>query len=200
MRIGLDFDNTIVCYDKAIALLAEELFDLPEDVARTKLGLRDHLREAGRESEWTTFQGQLYGPGMRYAEPFEGAVTTMEKLREAGHELIIVSHRSRWPYAGPRYDLHKAARLWIQDRLQKSGLFTDEKAYFLETKEKKLEMIANLDCQVFLDDLPEVISSSQFPTSTLGFLFKPDIKEDIISSNSIINKWQDLIDTVNQLV
>ena len=200
MRIGLDFDNTIVCYDKAIALLGEELFDLPEDVSRTKLGLRDHLREAGRESEWTTFQGQLYGPGMRYAEPFEGAVTTMQKLREAGHELIIVSHRSRWPYAGPRYDLHKAARLWIQDRLQKSGLFTDEKAYFLETKEKKLELIADLDCQVFLDDLPDVISSPQFPTSTLGFLFKPDTKEAEISSSSIISKWQDLINTVNQLV
>ena len=200
MRIGLDFDNTIVCYDKAIALLAEELFDLPEDVTRTKLGLRDYLREADRESEWTAFQGQLYGPGMRYAEPFEGAVATMQKLREAGHELVIVSHRSRWPYAGPRYDLHKAARLWIQGRLQTSGLFTDDKAYFLETKEKKLSMISELDCQVFLDDLPEVIGSSQFPTSTIGILFKPNSKETEILSKSTINRWRDLIDRVDQLV
>ena len=44
MRIGLDFDNTIVCYDQAIKQLADELLELPEDDPRTKLGLRDHLR------------------------------------------------------------------------------------------------------------------------------------------------------------
>ena len=199
MRIGLDFDNTIVCYDKAIALLAEELFDLPEDVARTKLGLRDHLREADRESEWTTFQGQLYGPGMRYAEPFEGAVTTMEKLREAGHELIIVSHRSRWPYAGPRYDLHKAARLWIQDRLQTSGLFKDERAYFLETKEKKLAMIGELGCQFFLDDLPEVLDFPQFPKSTQGLLLKPNISGMRKVDRLTIGNWSSLISYINSI-
>jgi len=80
MRIGLDLDNTIVCYCQAIALLAEEMFELPGEVPRSKLGLRDHLRAAGREPEWTAFQGELYGPGMRYAQPFEGAIATMQQL------------------------------------------------------------------------------------------------------------------------
>ena len=47
MLIGLDFDNTIVCYNEAIALLAEELFELLAEVPRTKLGLRNYLRGAG---------------------------------------------------------------------------------------------------------------------------------------------------------
>jgi phosphoglycolate phosphatase-like HAD superfamily hydrolase len=124
MRIGLDFDNTIVCYDNAIARLADELFHLPEEVPRTKLGLRDHLRSEGRESEWTAFQGELYGPGMRYAQPFEGAITTMQELTADGHNLTIVSHRSRFPYAGRRYDLHQAAQEWIATRLEIAVMFT----------------------------------------------------------------------------
>lgn len=201
MHIGLDFDNTIVCYDKAIALLAEELFTLPEDVARTKLGLREHLRGTGRESEWTAFQGQLYGPGMRYAQPFEDAVTTMQKLSAAGHTLTIVSHRSRRPYAGPQYDLHEAAMLWIEGHLQTSDLFKDDtqKAYFMETKEEKIAMITNLGCEVFLDDLPEVIGHPRFPRSTLGLLFKPDAIENEGSAGSAISSWSNLIDEIGLL-
>ena len=177
MRIGLDFDNTIVCYDHAIALLAEELFELSEDVPRTKLGLRGHLRAAGREAEWTAFQGELYGPGMRYAQPFEGAIATMQQLVAEGHELVIISHRSRRPYAGPPHDLHAAARGWVADRLQGSGLFGgvgDEACvHFLETRDQKVEMITQLCCQAFLDDLPEVLSAPGFPAASAGILFDP---------------------------
>ena len=80
IKLGLDFDNTIVCYDAAIEVLAEEMFDLPPEVPRTKLGLRNYLRAEGREPEWTVFQGELYGPGMRHAQPFEGAIETMLQL------------------------------------------------------------------------------------------------------------------------
>lgn len=118
MLIGLDFDNTIVCYDAAIAVLAEKVLDLPVEVPRTKLGLRDHLRATGRELEWTAFQGELYGPGMRHAQPFDGAIETMLELVDAGYELVIVSHRSRKPYAGEPHDLHAAARAWVAERLQ----------------------------------------------------------------------------------
>lgn len=200
MRIGLDFDNTIVCYDKAIEDLAEELFTLPKHIARTKLGLRDYLRAAGREVEWTAFQGQLYGPGMRYAHPFEGAIDTMQKLLARGHELIIVSHRSKWPYAGPRYDLHEAAKTWIANRLRPSGLFVaDEQAYFLETKEDKIAKIADLCCDVFLDDLPEVLSGRGFPASTVGFLFKPDTKEARVQEKQCINNWEDFFTQINSI-
>ena len=202
MRIGLDFDNTIVCYDKAISLLAEELFVLPNEIARTKLGLRDYLRAEGRESDWTAFQGQLYGPGMRYAEPFEEAVSTMKKLMADGHELIIVSHRSRWPYAGRRYDLHEAAKVWIESHLQTSGLFKDiaHAAYFLETKEQKLNKISDLGCEVFLDDLPEILSSPKFPDSTLGLLFRPDSQDDLERNDSTVSSWKDFSLLINNIL
>ena len=177
MLIGLDFDNTIVCYDQAIALLAEELLELPADVPRTKLGLRNFLRAAGREPEWTAFQGELYGPGMRYAEPFDGAIATMQQLLDEGRDLVIISHRSRRPYAGEPHDLHAAARGWVAERLQSEGLFGsigDKSAvYFLETRDQKVEMITHLGCEAFLDDLPEVLSAPGFPAAAAGILFDP---------------------------
>ena len=198
MRIGLDFDNTIVCYDQAITLLAEELLELPKELPRTKLSLRDFLRAAGREKEWTAFQGELYGPGMRFAQPFEGAISTMQHLVAQGNELLIVSHRSRRPYAGPSHDLHAAARKWIADKLQSSGLFGSmgdiAYAYFYETRDKKVNAIGELGCEVFLDDLPEVLSATGFPRTTLGILFDPSkppwyYRE---SNSEIISSWAEL--------
>lgn len=175
IKLGLDFDNTIVYYDAAIAVLAEELFELPPEVPRTKLGLRDYLRAEGREPEWTVFQGELYGPGMRHAQPFEGAIETMLNLVAAGHELVIVSHRSRRPYAGKPHDLHAAARGWVAERLQSTELFAEDSdsVHFLETREGKVARISELGCHAFLDDLPEVLSDPEFPASAVGILFDP---------------------------
>jgi len=194
MRIGLDFDNTIVCYDQAIAQLAEQLFELPEEVPRTKRGLRDHLRIKGREPEWTDFQGELYGPGMRYAQPFEGAIATMQELVAEGYELVIISHRSRSPYAGPPHDLHAAARSWVADRLQSAGLFAEdnESVNFLETRQEKLARIADLSCHAFLDDLPEVLGAPGFPANTTGILFDPSADTTALEGQYIISAWYEL--------
>lgn len=194
IKLGLDFDNTIVCYDAAIALLAEELFDLPPEVPRTKLGLRDHLRGAGREREWTAFQGELYGPGMRHAKPFEGAIETMLQLVAAGHELVIVSHRSRRPYAGEPHDLHAAARGWVAERLQITGLFAADSGSvnFLETRQEKVARIAELSCQAFLDDLPEVLGDSGFPASAAGILFDTSGESPLQEGQRRISAWPEL--------
>jgi hypothetical protein len=175
MLIGLDFDNTIVCYDRAIVKLAKEIPGLPKDLPRTKLSLRDHLRATGREGEWTAFQGTLYGLGMRYADPYDGAISTMQELVAAGHQLVIVSHRSLHPYAGPQYDLHAAARNWVAERLQNNGLFQGSSVKspinFLQTREAKIATITRLACSIFLDDLPELLEAPEFPVETVVILF-----------------------------
>ena len=201
MHIGFDFDNTIVCYDAAIAVLAEELFDLPPELPRTKLGLRDHLRGADREPEWTAFQGELYGPGMRHAHPFEGAIETMLQLVAAGHGLVIVSHRSRRPYAGEPHDLHAAARNWVAERLQSAGLFAEDNATvnFLETRQEKVARIAELGCQAFLDDLPEVLAAPDFPASSTGILFDPSGSTSAPQGQHRISAWKQLPDLLDQL-
>jgi hypothetical protein len=200
MLIGLDFDNTIVCYDGVIATLSKKILDTPSEVPRTKLGLRDYLRSEGREPEWTAFQGELYGPGMRDAEPFEGAINVMARLASIGHQLVIVSHRSLRPYSGPPYDLHAAARAWVSANLQRAGLFGNGEVYFLETLESKLATISKLGCKVFLDDLPAVLEAPNFPANTIGILFDPAAEHVAESHRHRISRWIDLPNVLEQLV
>ena len=193
MLIGLDFDNTIVCYDEAIARLADELFYLPPDVPRTKLALRDFLRQANREPECTAFQGALYGPGMTYAKPFEQALETMQALKDMGHSLCIVSHRSLRPYAGPAYDLHAAARAWVDEWLANSGLIENAMVHFHETRGQKIAAIGNLGCEAFLDDLPEVVEDEHFPSNCWAILFDPE-RSHAQSKSRRVAHWGEVLE------
>jgi hypothetical protein len=167
MIIGLDLDNTIACYDGAIATLAAERLVLPPGVALTKITIREHLRAAGREPEWTEFQAYLYGPGMEHAAPFPGAVAAIAALAANGH-------RTRRPYRGPAFDLHAAARDWITRCLAISA----ESVFLEESRDAKIARIAALKCDVFVDDLPEVLSDPKFPPATRRLLFRAGTDHD----------------------
>ena len=179
MRIGIDFDNTIVCYDNAIKELSGKLCGLPDDLPREKLHLKIFLKDQKRDQEWTSFQGELYGPGMKLATPFNGVIEAMIALQENGHTLNIISHRSRFPYAGTMYDLHSFAKRWIQDNLKEHGLFlNDSDVYFHEEKHQKISRAINLKVDAFVDDLVEILDeiSTQLPKcKTLHFC--PGISE-----------------------
>ncbi len=198
MLIGFDFDNTIVCYDKAVERLANEILDLPTDFPKTKLALRDFLRQTNRESEWTAFQGALYGPGMVYAEPFDQVLETMQALKDLGHSLCIVSHRSRRPYSGPPHDLHVAAREWIERRLGNRGLIEHRTTYFYETREQKIAAVRVLGCEAFLDDLPEVLEDDHFPDNCRAILFDPE-SSHVQSKKQRVRHWGEVIGLIGLL-
>ncbi len=175
MRIGLDFDNTIVSYDTVFHQVAQERGLIPLDLPVSKTSVRDHLRRAGREDTWTEMQGWVYGTRMNDAEPFPGVRETLRHLRGNGHELFIVSHKTRHPYRGPAYDLHQAAVAWIDTVLRdaEGALVTPSCIYFCERKEEKIARIAEVGCEAFLDDLPEILVMRNFPVSARRLLFDP---------------------------
>lgn len=198
MIIGIDFDNTIVCYDDAIKILAEELFSVPSEVPKTKMGIREYLKNKYGESEWTAFQGKLYGPGIKHAKLFEHSKEILQKLQNAGHTVAIISHRSKNPYSGDLYDMHKAAREWIREKLSSENgyLVSSENIHFLETKREKITKIRQLKCQIFIDDLPEILKDPQFPKKTKKILFSQSINVSEmreLSKNTVqIRAWDEL--------
>ena len=165
--IGVDFDNTVVAYDAIFHSLAIERGLVPASCAASKEAVRDALRAEGREDDWTRLQGYVYGPGMELAEPFPGSLEFFERCHRASVRVVIISHRTRWPYLGERYDLHAAARSWVK----RHGLEVD--AYFELTKAAKLERIIREGCTHFVDDLPELLLEPAFPPSVARFLFDP---------------------------
>ena len=172
MLIGVDLDNTIICYDEVFRRMAEKRFGLASADAGAKDQLRDALRRAGREDEWTELQGEAYGPGMEEAIAFPGTPSFFARARRCGAEVCIISHRTLHPYRGPAHDLHAAARSWLHG----AGLWSDggAPAIFLETtKEAKLARIASEGCTNFIDDLPELLADAAFPKTTAAILFDP---------------------------
>ncbi len=176
MILGLDFDNTIVSYNEVFHLVAIERGLIPPGLASTKVAVRRHLLEQGLEPLWTELQGEVYGTRMRDALPFPGAPEFVREATDRGVGLFIISHKTRYPYAGPRHDLHRAALDWLDfhgffDRTR-VGLGRD-RVFFELTKEAKLGRIAATSCSHFVDDLPEVLESRDFPDGVERILFDP---------------------------
>jgi hypothetical protein len=175
------------------------MLTLPEDLPKTKRDLRDHLRGLQREHDWTAFQGALYGPGMKYAQPFPFAISAMKSLVAHGYELCIISHRTLHPYVGPSYNLHEFAIQWIEMWLQSEGLFLDNAFSFYETLEDKVLAIGRARCSAFLDDLPAVFEHAAFPKETLALQFFPGGFGTEPSHIKIVQKWDDLFLVLEQL-
>ena len=176
MLVGLDFDNTIVCYDRLFHRLAVERRLVPAGLPATKRSVRDHLRAAGREDDWTELQGVAYGPRIADAEPFPGVRGFLRRCRDAGVGVAVVSHKTRHPYRGVRHDLHAAAHAFLLAHgfyeTSDTGLSPDR--VFLElTLAAKLTRVGALGCDAFVDDLPELLAEPAFPFDVRKVLFDP---------------------------
>ena len=192
--IGLDFDNTIVCYDQAIRLVAHKMFNIDFPKNTKKESVKKFLVENHGEDFWTTFQGYLYGPGMDSAKPYAGVLNSLLKLQKL-FEIVIVSHRTIHPYRGERYNLHEFAKKWLERNLQIKGieLVSSENIFFMESLDLKLKKIGSLGCSFFIDDLPKVIKNNGFPKFTKGILFDPESFHREDSRLIKMSKWDDLL-------
>jgi FMN phosphatase YigB (HAD superfamily) len=176
MLIGLDFDNTIVCYDRLFYRLAVERGLVPMSVAAAKPAIRDYLRAAGREDEWTELQGIAYGPRIVDADPFPGVLDFLTRCRRASVRVAIISHKTRRPYRGGDHDLHAAAHAFLTShgfyKRDETGL-APERVYFEATLAAKLLRIRSLNCAAFVDDLLELLNEPAFPSGVRRVLFDP---------------------------
>lgn len=176
MRIGIDFDNTIVSYDRLFHALAVEQGLIPPDVPASKEQVRNHLRRAGREDDWTELQGYVYGARMAEAAAFAGVYDFFHRCRELGIETAIISHKTQFPFRGPAWDLHRAARDWLEQQGFHDPhriALPRQRAYFETTLEAKLRRIEAAGCTHFVDDLPELLTEPSFPAGVVRILFDP---------------------------
>lgn len=167
MHIGIDFDNTIICYDQVFNTVGVEKGLVPESLETGKGFVRDYLRKMGKEEEWIWLQGYVYGSRLSDAEPYDGFDEFLDYCRASRIECAIISHKTIHPYSGDTYNLHDAAHEWIKAR--NFGIQT----FFELTKENKIKRINELGCSVFVDDLPEFLNLPGFSEDLTRILFDP---------------------------
>lgn len=170
LRIGIDFDNTIACYDRLFAGLAAGM----GVVAATKRDARDAVRRLpDGETRWRRMQAEAYGVRMGEATLFAGFTDFVRAARGRGAKLFIVSHkteRSNLTQAGPSF--RTAAQEWMTGLGFFSVLgFAPDAVFFEPTRDEKVARIASLKLSHFIDDLPEVFAEPAFPAATAAIAF-----------------------------
>ena len=176
LRVGVDFDNTIVNYDGVFHRVALEQNLIPSDLPATKGHVRDYLRRIDRENDWTLMQGYVYGARMNDADIYPGALDFFAQCRAWQVPVFIISHKTRTPYMGPAYDLHEAARSWIETSgflAPGRGGLAAGNVFFELSKAAKFQRIAAQQCTLFIDDLPEFLLDPGFPEGVERIVFDP---------------------------
>jgi hypothetical protein len=201
MKIGFDFDNTIINYENVFALLAKEIdFHENEKFKMTKVGIRDYLRSCNKEEIWTRMQAEAYGPKIIYAKPYQDAIETIKKLNKKNIDLCIVSHKTLNPYSGPPYNLHTYAKTWLEQyKFYSDDLFGSDKSniFFEEDKELKIKRILSCGCTHYIDDLPEILEL--LPNSVEKILFSPEASNNKFPDTfKVMKNWKDLCQTISK--
>ena len=199
MRIGIDFDNTIVSYDALFHQVALEKQLISPSLPKSKLAVRDYLRENGKEDLWTLMQGEVYGSRMGDAIAYPGFFKFAKQAQECGHQIFIISHKTRHPFSGPKYDLHQAAKDWVNKFMMLNDIALNENTdtFFEITKEDKISRIFQLNCDIFIDDLPEILTMQGFPDNIQKILFDFEGTHSINHSQfTSANSWQHIQDLI----
>ena len=191
LHLGVDFDNTIVCYDEVFHRLALAEGLIPASVPCDKTSVRDFLRAAGREDRWTAMQAVVYGERMPEARPFPGVLVFFRACAEQALRVSIISHRTRQPIVGEPCDLHAAAFRWLEAN-GLVDLVSRDAIHFLETRAEKVARIREAGCTHFIDDLPEFLAESLLPPALRRILFDPAHAVRSKPGLTVVSSWADV--------
>jgi hypothetical protein len=176
LRIGLDFDNTIITYDAVFLATARKWALVGADFIGGKQAIRDAIRLLpDGELSWQKLQGQVYGKGLAQAEMVEGVDAFLRRCRASNVPVTIVSHKTEFGHHDPdRINLRDAARAWMSEHgfFQTGGYgIAPDAVYFESTRQDKIARIAQVGCSHFIDDLEEVLCDPTFPSEVERILF-----------------------------
>jgi hypothetical protein len=196
-RIGIDFDNTIACYDALFSKVASLMDLIPQQGTFSKVDVKaELLQRPDGESTWQRLQGQVYGRHMLLAEVFPGLHEFLCLCKLRGHVVFVVSHKSEFGHFDEsRVSLRGQALKWLfqNELFAPSGIaFKEEHVFFESTREEKLLRIENLACTHFIDDLMEVFSEASFPDAIQKILFKPIGSSSRDEGVSVARSWSEI--------
>jgi hypothetical protein len=199
--VGVDFDNTIACYDDLLFRLAVERGLIPPDSRLGKKAIRDQIRALpGGDIEWQRLQAVMYGPAIDGAVPFAGVFDFLSQCRSANIRVFIISHKT--PHSnllGGGVNFREAATRWLRAR----GFFgpggpglLPAHVFYESTRQEKINRIRALGCTDFVDDLEETFLEEAFPAGVTKVLFNPHgepVEADDVHECSEWDQIQDLI-------
>jgi hypothetical protein len=195
LRIGIDFDNTIITYDDVFRAAAAAGGLVVPSFSGNKQAVRDAIRLLpDGELAWQRLQGQVYGKGIGGATIVAGVEAFLRRCSKEGAAVVVVSHKTEYGHFDPdRVNLRRAALDWMAGQRLLGGDHGIALAgiYFESTRAEKLARIAALSLTHFIDDLEEVLSDPDFPPHVERILFA-DGAQPASASYVSCSTWRDI--------
>ncbi len=175
MNIGIDFDNTIACYDKAFykigikyGLLNENFHSFSKEDIKKFLYQQDSTGFL-----WEKLQGIIYGKEIKHATVFKGFKSFI-KQAPPEFNFFIISHKTIYAHHDDKKTLlREAATHWLErKRLFNEGLIKRKNIFFASNLEEKILLINNLKIDIFIDDLTTVLLHPLLEAKIRKILFR----------------------------
>jgi hypothetical protein len=197
MKIGIDLDNTLICYDQAFQRVGKEEGLLPSSFEGDKAAVkRALLKERPDGLLWETLQGLVYGRRIDAATLFDGVARFLEVCHARGDTVAIVSHKTELAHHDVLHtDLRAAAAQWMESNrfFESAGLgLQHQNVYFESTRDDKIRRIAALGIDLFVDDLAEVLGHEHMPAACRKILFGQEPQDRFEQYPT----WHELCDAV----
>jgi hypothetical protein len=195
MRIGIDFDNTIICYDNVFCELAKSWQLIESDYQGSKQAVKDKIQSLpDGDLVWQKLQGKAYGEFIKDAALFAGFKEFIAMCNSRSDiSVFIVSHKTEFGHFDEkRISLREQSRWWLREQgffAKQSPFILEENVFFETTREEKIERIKTLQCTHFIDDLVEVLYSPLFPDNVKRFLFQPQAESETTKRYS---NWEEI--------
>ena len=193
--LGVDFDNTIICYDRLIRDIAVSR-DLIPSTLYGKRGIRDCIRLLpDGERIWQTIQAEIYGPGINGAHLIDGVAEFFLRCQQREIVVHVISHKTIYANLDiTETNLRTSALNWMEVNglFRESGGGLDKsRVIFAATRAEKIEFIIRCRCSHFIDDLIEVFEDPEFPEGVEKLFFDRSNTQMGLAHRSF-SSWQEI--------
>ena len=131
MLIGIDFDNTIACYDKVFQEVAKNQQIVDKNWFGKKTELKNLISKSKNGKKlWMKIQGMVYGQYMKNADIMDGFESFLTASKILNIDICIISHKTKYGHFDKKkIDLRKEALRWIK----KNKILDENKVCLLYT-------------------------------------------------------------------
>ena len=199
--IGIDFDNTIACYDHLFMKAAADIAGLSQTEGKTKKEIRDQVRNLSHgEKKWQMMQAEVYGPQMSSADLYPGVSDFLEACYHHRVSICIVSHKTEYAKMDiGNVNLRTEALKWMESKrvITHSGPGVQKDwVYFEDTRVQKISRIKELGCTHFIDDLVDVLEDPDFPSRAKRIHFGAGGPPLTGRSFQSFKTWRDILNAI----
>jgi len=188
LKIGIDLDNTIINYQNSFKRFLKEKNINFKLINKKKIKYISNNNS--KIKNWTQAQEEIYGKYIELAKPFKYFKNFEKFALKNNIKLFIVSHKTKFSQFSKKYNLHSQSNKWLENNISKEIY----KIYYVKTVNQKVNKIAFLNLDYFIDDLIEIFNHKNFPKKVKKIHFSK------IKANNFytFSNWDKIKNYINQ--